>query len=158
MTSLRVVARVLLALSLGAVFLLVCLCLSDMPDVLRGPIGFKSGPPSVLVVIKEVVPTIWSALIGGVLFGVITFRHGAGGGNPALMVALALLCFMACMGLTCAWLTVRDHAVYAVDPVQTSSIRTSANLALLAILSLLAWIGPSRHGAPSNAPASHATA
>lgn len=158
MTSVRVAARVLFALCLGAVFLLVCLCLSDMPDVLRGPIGFKSEPPAVLVVIKEVVPTTWAALIGGVLFGVITFRHGVARGTPPLMSALALLCLMVCMGLSCAWLIIRDHAVYAVDPVQTSNFRIAANFVLLAILGLLASMSPSGQCAPSNTSPSHGTA
>ena len=158
MTSARIVFRALCGLCGGLVFLLVCLCLSEIPEVLRGPIGFKPEPPAVLAVIKEILPTVWSALIGGTLFGVIVFRHGTGGRIAPLQVALTLLSLMTCMGLTCALLIIHDHAVYAVDPEHPSNFRVGANVILVGLLGLMAMLSPSGHGAPPAASPSHEAA
>ncbi len=89
------------------------------------------------------------------MFAVIAFRHGWFRQIAPLHFALTLLCFLTCMGSACSWLIIRDHAVYAVEPEQTSTIRLFANLAVVGVLGLLACVKPLTRGVPLTTTPSH---
>lgn len=155
MTIVRVGCGMLRAVCAGFLFLLTCLCLSEIPELLRGPIGFKPEPPLILKMVREIVPTVWSSVIGGALFAVITFREGCSRKVSPLDISLTLFGFMGCMGLVYAWLMIREHAVYAVDPVNTSHFRVAANIAIVGVLGLLAWAKPLTQCIPPTTPQAH---
>jgi hypothetical protein len=131
-TTAELLVRCLIALSVAYGFFALILCLSIIPDIVRGPVGFGKATPSGMVTFLLVLsPVKWFA------FGAAPFVFWSAFGRlrssevEGVHIAIAVIAFLlGSSALVCRDLLIL-HATYAVEPAARGIVANGFNAFLV---------------------------
>jgi len=131
-TTAELLARCLIALSVAYGFFALILCLSLIPDIVRGPVGFEKVTPSGMVTFLVLLsPVKWLAFGAAPFVFWSAFGRLRSLGGDGVQIALAVVAFLlGSAALVCRELLIL-HATYAVEPAARGIVANGFNAFLV---------------------------